>query len=70
MTDKYWIIFAYCILLTHLEINIIMIQQVKQTATLPVDEMKILGQWNWSNSVPSSESHSPFEKENEHEKSF
>lgn len=40
----------------YLEILIIMMQKVKQTTKLPVNEMKILGQWNWTDSVPFSES--------------
>lgn len=54
----------------YLKIHSIMMQQVKQTAKLPANKIKILGQWNWTDSVPSSKSHPPFKKEDIHEKSF
>lgn len=54
----------------YLEILIIMMQKVKQTTELPVNEMKILGQWNWTDSVPSSESRLTVKKGNKHHKSF
>lgn len=47
----------------YLEKLIIMMQKVKQTTKLPVNEMKILGQWNWTDSVPFSESRLTVKKE-------
>lgn len=57
--EKNWHINICNLIIRHicyLEILIIMMQKVKQTTKLPVNETKILGHWNWTDLVPSSES--------------
>lgn len=71
--EKNWHISIWNLIIRHicyLEILIIMMQKVKQTTKLPVNETKILGQWNWTDSVPSSESRLTVKKGNKHHKSF
>lgn len=50
------------LLLIYLKIHIIAEQKVKQTAPVPINEIKILGQCNSMESCFASESHFSFNK--------